>query len=377
MSDTSTVKRLVAKFGTAILTHSNGRLNEGLIRQWVDLLSDLCDEGKEILIVSSGAIGAGMGELNLDERPKNLPDEQALAAVGQSRLMSVYSEAFLKRGYHVAQILLTRGDLDDRRRHLNIRNTLQRLLSMRIIPIINENDSVSVDELCFGDNDILSAIMASKIQADLLVMFTDVDGLYDSDPRIDPDSEVRSLITNVDREVEEMAARTTSALGSGGMRSKILAARATMLAGIPTIIASGREPGSLRRILGGESVGTRFQPSGGGLSGRDRWIALGANASDRKALVDAGAKRALIEGKKSLLPAGVVGVSGEFGKGDVIEICDEEGVCFAKGLTNYTSEEVDCIKGRRSSEIAELLGENRYDEIVHRDNMVVLEVDSG
>jgi glutamate 5-kinase len=373
MSEPSTVKRLVAKFGTAILTHANGRLNEDLIRRWVDLLSDLCDEGREILIVSSGAIGAGMGELNLDARPKNLPDIQALAAVGQSRLMSVYSEAFLKRGYHVAQILLTRGDLDDRRRHLNIRNTLQRLLAMRIIPIINENDSVSVDELCFGDNDILSAIMASKIQADLLVMFTDVEGLYESDPRTDPQSKVRPLITSVDREVEEMASRTTSALGSGGMRSKILAARAALLAGIPTVIAFGRDPENLRRILSGESIGTRFQPTGGGLSGRDRWIALGANSSARKVLVDAGAKRALIDGKKSLLPAGVTGVSGEFEKGDVVEICDEKGVCFAKGLSNYSSAEVSQIKGRRTADIVEILGENRYDEVVHRDNMVVLE----
>ncbi|MCX7012065.1 MAG: glutamate 5-kinase [Candidatus Sumerlaeota bacterium] len=369
------LRRIVVKFGTAVLTLDNGRLNEPLIRRWVDLLADLRDEGREILIVTSGAIGAGLGEMNLEKRPDNLPDKQALAAIGQSLLMSVYSQAFRRRGYHVAQILLTRGDLDDRRRHLNVRNCLHRLLKMGVIPIINENDTVSVDELCFSDNDILSAIMASKCDADLLVIFSDVDGLYERDPRKHPDSKVVPVVRQIASAVEDMAGDTRSALGVGGMQAKIVAAKAATRAGIPVIIARGLDPSNLRRILAGESVGTRFEAaSGARLSSRDRWIALGARSSNRRIVVDAGARRALVVRKTSLLPVGVAEVQGEFQKGDVVEICDKDGQCFAKGLTNYSSEEIARIRGRKSSDIGKVLGEKRYDEVVHRDNLVVLDV---
>jgi len=371
----ATVRRVVVKFGTAILTLPNGRLNEPLIAQWASVLSDLRDEGIEILVVSSGAIGAGIGEMNLSERPGNLPDKQALAAIGQSLLMAVYGQAFGRRGYHVAQILLTRGDLDDRRRHLNVRNCLNRLLQMGVIPVINENDTVAVDELTFSDNDNLSSIIASKIQADLLVIFTDVDGLYERDPRRFPDSPVVPLVKKISPAVESMASQIASARGSGGMMAKVLAAKAATRAGIPVVIANGRDPQNLGRILSGQTAGTRFLPAAGlRLSARDRWIALGAHSRGRRIAVDPGARHALIVEKKSLLPVGISAVSGQFEKGDVVEICDTDGRCFAKGLTNYSAEEVERIRGRQSSEIESVLGEKRYDEVVHRDNLVVLEV---
>lgn len=370
------VRRIVVKFGTAILTLENGRLNEELIGRWVELLSDLKDGGHEVVIVTSGAVGAGVGEMNLSSRPKSLPDKQAVAAIGQSLVMGVYGRAFHKRNYHVAQVLLTRGDMDDRRRHLNIRNCLSRLLGMGVVPIVNENDTVVVDELAFGDNDILSAIIASKIQADLLGIFTDVEGLYDSDPRTNPNAKVVPLVTSFSSQVESMASTTTSAMGSGGMRSKILAAQAATRAGVPVVIAYGREPQNLKSILAGESVGTRFQPTvEERMNARERWIALGANTSSRQLVVDSGARIALVAGKKSLLPAGVKFVKGIFREGDVVEICDVNGRCFAKGLSNYSSAEIERIRGHKTSEIEALLGENRYDEVVHRDNMVVLDVE--
>ncbi len=370
------IQRIVVKFGTAILTLENGRLNEDLIGQWVSLLSDLKDQGKEIVIVTSGAVGAGVGELNLPGRPKSLPDKQAVAAIGQSLLMRIYNEAFHTRGYHVAQVLLTRGDMDDRRRHLNVRNCLNRLLEMGVVPIINENDTVVVDELAFGDNDILSAIIASKIQADLLGIFSDVEGLYDCDPRTNPAAQVVPLITSFNSSVEAMASKTTSALGSGGMHSKILAAQAANRAGVPVVIAYGRTPENLKAILVGAPVGTRFLPSPEArLNAKERWIALGAHTSSRQLIVDHGARSALVAKKKSLLPAGVKFVKGNFRQGDVVEICDVDGHCFAKGLTNYSSAEIERIRGHKTSEIEVILGENRYDEVVHRDNLVVLDVE--
>ncbi len=371
----NSLKRIVVKFGTAILTLSNARLNEELIGRWVELLCDLKDEGHEIVIVTSGAVGAGVGEMNLPGRPTNLPDKQAMAAVGQGLLMGVYGAQFRRRGYHVAQVLLTRGDMDDRRRHLNIRNCLHRLLDMGIVPIINENDTVVVDELAFGDNDILSAIIASKTQADLLAIFSDVEGLFDCDPRTNPEAKVVPLVTSATTGVEAMASCTTSSLGSGGMRSKIMAAQAATRAGIPVVISYGREPENLRRIVRGESIGTRFEPpTEAHLNARERWIALGANTHSRRLVVDAGARRALVQDKKSLLPAGVKFVKGLFREGDVVEICDPDGRCFAKGLTNYSSVEIERIRGHKTSEIEAILGESRYDEVVHRDNMVVLDL---
>ncbi|OPZ08618.1 MAG: Glutamate 5-kinase [candidate division BRC1 bacterium ADurb.BinA364] len=339
------------------------------------MLSDLRDEGMEIIIVTSGAVGAGVGELDLPERPSNLIDEQALAAIGQSRLMGVYGQGFRQRGYHVAQILMTRGDLDDRRRHLNIRNCLTRLLEMGVIPIINENDTVSVDELSFGDNDSLSAIIASKTEADLLALLTDVDGLYDRDPKQNPDAQVVPVVESISAFVESMASATTSRLGSGGMRSKIDAARLATRAGVPVVIANGTNPRNLGRFLAGETVGTRFvPPTGAHLRGRERWIALGARTAGRKIVVDEGARRAILAKGSSLLPAGVVSVAGAFDKGDAVEICDQNGRCFAKGLSNFAASEIDLIKGKRSSDIASVLGEGRYDEVVHRDNLVVLDI---
>jgi glutamate 5-kinase len=368
-------RRIVAKFGTAILTLPNGRLNEELIRRWVAVLADLRDQGNSILIVTSGAVGAGVGELNLEKRPEDLPDEQAVAAVGQSLLMAVYGDAFRRRGYHVAQILLTRSDLDDRRRHLNIRNCLRRLLDMGIVPIVNENDTVAVAELRVGDNDTLAAIIASKAEADLLALMTDVDGLYESDPRSDPEARVIERVESITPQLEAMAGRTTSAMGIGGMRSKIRCAQAAMRAGIPVTIANGRDPENLRRILNNQPVGTKFiPPETSRLSARDRWIALGAHTAERRLTVDPGARQALVVHKKSLLPAGIVSVEGEFDKGDVVEIRNEDGRCFAKGLSNYSSQEVEKIRGRQTTEIESILGERLYDEIIHRDNMVVLDV---
>ena len=365
-------KRLVVKVGSAVLSKGDIGLHRPTLERISRELSALREEGREIVLVSSGAILAGMGRLGLGERPGSIPLKQAAAAVGQSLLMRHYEEAFDPYGQRVAQLLLTQEDFRSRPRYLNARNTLFTLLHLGVLPIINENDTVSVEEIRFGDNDNLSALVATLVGADLLVILTDLDGLYTADPRRDPNA---SLITRVPRrsaDVSFWAADSWTGLGTGGMVTKMEAARRAAASGIPTIIANGLVEGILARILRGEAVGTLVQASSSRMRSRKRWLAFATQPRGR-IVVDIGAKEALIRGGKSLLPSGVVSASGGFEGGEVVSLCDPAGEEFARGVANYDAEQVDQIKGLKSSQIEGALGSKPFDEVVHRDNLVILE----
>jgi glutamate 5-kinase len=321
------------------------------------------------VVVTSGAIAAGSARLKLPRRPRSIPEKQAAAAVGQSHLMAAWEQAFAHHGLEVAQVLLTGGDLADRRRFTNAQNTLAALLDYGVVPVINENDTVAVDEIRVGDNDTLSATVAVLVGADLLVILSDVDGLYTGDPRHDPRASLVPTVRGVDAEIIECAGGTTSAVGTGGMRTKLVAARRVTDFGIPLAIASGQDAGNIARLLAGEAIGTIFLPTGRRLAGKKHWIRHTlAPAGD--ILVDAGAARALVRGGKSLLPAGVTGTRGEFAPGDPVRIVGPDGLEVARGLTRYGAAEIGGIKGL-TSERLRCLGCHREDEVVHRDEMVV------
>jgi glutamate 5-kinase len=318
-----------------------------------------------VTLVSSGAIGAGLRELNLPKRPTDLAKLQAVAAVGQRRLMDVWASAFAPHAMPVAQILLTREDVDDRTRFLNVRNTIHAAHELGAVPVINENDTISTDELVkisFGDNDILAALVTHALRADLLVLLTVVDGILDANGR-----SVR-LVENLDQ-ARDLVRAEKSALGRGGMNSKLEAARMVTESGEALVIADGRMDDVLPRVLGGEEVGTLFVPSGRKRSGRSRWI--GSARAAGKITVDEGAAAAVAQKNRSLLPAGIVQVEGAFERGDVVEILSPAGVCIARGLTNYASDDVQRIRGKKTQEVRSLLAEGAYDEVVHRDNLVV------
>jgi glutamate 5-kinase len=334
-------------------------------------VASLRARGIEVVLVSSGAILAGMKALALAERPRDLPVKQAAAAVGQSHLMRAYEEAFQPCGLRVAQILLTREDLRHRGRYLNARNTLFTLLRLKVIPVVNENDTVAVQEIQFGDNDTLSALVASLAEADLLVILTDTQGLLTADPRRDPSARLIPLVRPQDAVTSFCAEDAGSAASIGGMSSKVLAARRAASAGIPTVVASGLQPEVLPAILRGESVGTFFVPSRSRMQSRKRWLAF-ASQPRGGILVDAGARQALVTGGKSLLPSGIRMTRRSFRAGDVVSLVDSEDREFARGLTNYSRDEVEKIKGLKSHEIAGVLGHKPYDEVVHRDNLVIL-----
>jgi glutamate 5-kinase len=328
--------------------------------------------GVESILVSSGAILAGMEALGLTERPRELPLKQAAAAVGQSHLMRAYEEAFQPCGGRVAQILLTQEDLRHRSRYLNARNTLFTLLGLRVLPIVNENDTVAVREIQFGDNDTLSALVAHLAQADLLVILTDTEGVFTADPHRDPSARLIPLVRPQDAITSFCAEDTGSAASIGGMTSKVRAAHRAAVAGIPTVVASGRTPGSVEAILRGEEVGTLFIPSRSRMQSRKRWLAF-ASLPRGGIVVDAGARGALVLGGKSLLPSGVRGTQKTFRAGDVVSLVDLAGQEFGRGLANYSRDEVEKIRGLKSDEIAGVLGAKPYDEVVHRDNLVILE----
>jgi glutamate 5-kinase len=329
-------------------------------------------EGYQVVLVSSGAILAGMGRLGLTERPRSIPLKQAAAAVGQSLLMRHYEEAFAPHGQKLGQLLLTQEDFRSRHRYLNARNTLFTLLHLGVLPIINENDTVAIEEIRFGDNDHLSALVATLLGADLLIILTDLDGLYTADPRRDPDAE---LIHEVPRRAAGLhfwADESGTGLGTGGMAAKVKAARRAAASGIPTVIANGLVEGILGQVVRGEVVGTVFQASTSRMRSRKRWLAFATERRGR-ITVDAGAKEALIRNGKSLLPSGVVSVDGVFEGGEVVSLCDIDGVEFARGVASYDAAQVDQIKGIRSNQIEHTLGVKPFDEIVHRDNLVILE----
>lgn len=363
---------IVVKVGTRVVTQEHGRLNESRIAQLAEELHHVVSTGRKVALVSSGAVGAGMGRLGLSARPTDVTHLQAVAAVGQSLLVEAYERSLRAFGRHAAQILLTADDLDRRTSYLNARNTILTLMNeYGAIPIINENDTVSVEELqtTFGDNDRLAAIVTNLIQAPLLVLLSDVEGLYDGDPR-DPNSKLISVVKRLDRSIFELVKDRVTGLSKGGMASKLKAAQQATAAGENVIIASGRRPGVLKQILAGEPVGTLFLARGQSVAARKRWIGFTAKARGQL-ILDAGARHAIEHEGRSLLAIGIVKAVGRFQKGDVVALCDTAGNEFARGLTNYGSDDILRIRGLRTHEIAQTLGQCPHDEVVHRNNMVL------
>jgi glutamate 5-kinase len=362
------VSRVVFKVGSSLVTEER-TLSLAKIDALAAEIARFAERGGSPVVVTSGAIAAGSARLKLPRRPRTIPEKQAAAAVGQSYLMAAWEQAFRRHGLQVAQVLLTGGDLADRRRFINAQNTLAALLEYRVVPVINENDTVAVDEIRVGDNDTLSATVAVLVGADLLVILSDIDGLYTGDPRNDPKAVLIPTVRGVDAARIESAGGTSSGVGTGGMRTKLIAARRASDFGIPMAIASGQEAGNIRRLLSGEAVGTVFLPAGRRLAGKKHWIRHTlAPAGD--ILIDSGAARALLRGGKSLLPAGVTGARGEFSAGDPVRILGPDGKEVARGLTRYSAAEIAGIKGL-TTERLRCLGCHREDEVVHRDELVV------
>lgn len=365
--------RIVLKIGSNIIT-KNFHLDEERISSIAEEVSELWREGHEVIIVSSGAIAAGMGKLALSEKPREIEKKQAVAAVGQSALIWAYERAFSRYGLKVAQILLTVEDFSQRKRYINSRNTILTLLGLGITPVINENDTVATEEIKFGDNDNLSALVAGLIGAQRLFILSDVDGLFDKDPRIYKEATLIKKLSARElkrKDILNMAGGSSTKVGTGGMFSKLLAAQKASEYGIVVHIINGKQPGLIKRILGGEEVGTTILPGEERLSSRKGWIAFVTRAKG-SLTIDEGAVRAIKEGGKSLLPSGIINVNGNFEPGDAVYCVDRSGTRVAKGLTNYSSSEIRKIKGKKSSEIEEILGYKYSDEVIHRDNLIVI-----
>lgn len=366
-----TVKRVVIKIGSRVLTDSAGALDMTVIGRICDEIAILRQRGLQVIVVSSGAIAAGRSELGLTEKPRTIPHKQAAAAVGQTRLMQAYERSLAPHKLKTAQVLLTSEDLGSRQRFLNARATLDALLGFGIIPIINENDTVVVDEIKFGDNDNLSALVTNVAEAHLLLILTDIEGFYSADPHTHPDATLIPLVTGITREVERAAGGSGSTVGTGGMATKVAAAKKAGRNGVATIMVSGKRSGIIVDALLGEAVGTLFLPSDVGLNRRKHWIAYTLRPSGR-IIVDDGARHALLKRGKSLLPSGVVRVEGRFERGACVRLCGLDGVEFARGLSDYSSGESTRLAGCKSSEIEGILGYHYGDVIMHRDNLVLL-----
>lgn len=365
-------RRVVIKIGSAVLAGSGEGLDQKRIGRLAAEIAAIMEQRREVLVVSSGAIAAGLAKLGLKRaRGMPLPLKQAAAAVGQSGLMWTYERAFGEHGRKVAQVLLTREDLANRTRFLNARNTLHTLLEHGVIPVINENDTVAVDEIRFGDNDNLSGMVVHVADADLLVILSDIDGLYTADPRKNSDARLIPLVERLTAEIEQGAGDAFTGVGTGGMRSKLIAARKVGAYGIPMVIVNGRKEGSLQALFGGGEIGTLFLPRETRDRGRKHWIAYTA-ASAGGIVVDDGAKDALARRNKSLLPGGIVNVQGSFKAGDCVNCSDLKGQVFARGLSKYSSDDVNRIKGLKTSQIAGVLGRKDYDEVIHKDDLVIL-----
>jgi len=365
--------RVVVKFGTGLLTGGSEHLSQEIISSLVAQVAQLHHMGLELVVVSSGAIASGKHKLGVIKTIKGIPFKQVMASVGQSRLMYVYEQLFSQYNITVAQALLTKADLSDRAGYLNARNTLLALLELRVVCIVNENDVVAVDEIqeaTFGDNDNLSAMVANLIDADLLLLLTDTAGLYTADPRRNPDAQLISQVENIDSYIEHLAANTRSRLGTGGMVTKIEAAKLATASGVTVVIADGREPDIISRLVTGEAIGTRFLPKSK-LDSRKRWMLSGL-AIRGKLMVDSGAAIALRKQKRSLLAAGIQRVEGNFQRGDIVHVCDPQGSRLGYGITNYSSADINIIKGAHSNRIASLLGYDYGSEVVHRNNLILL-----
>ena len=360
-------KLAVVKVGSNVLADARGALDAGRIAALAGQVAGLRARGVSVIIVSSGAIAAGVAELGLSGRPDTLPELQAAAAVGQSNLMRTYSDALAPHGLSAAQVLVSREDFADRVRYLNIRQALTALLRYGAVPIVNENDSTSTEEITFGDNDLLSALVTNLVQAGVLVILTTAPGL---ERRSGETRELIDVVRRIDDEVLALATDAQSALGTGGMTTKLEAARIATDAGEACIIADGRAEGVLDAIFDGRKVGTLFVPTPRKMSSRKRWLAA-ANVPAGEITVDNGARRALVKGGKSLLASGIVSLGGEFRRGDLVTLLDDTGTEIARGLVNYAADDLKKIKGLHTSRIAQVLGDKPYDEIIHRDNLVL------
>ncbi|KFI36437.1 gamma-glutamyl kinase [Peptococcaceae bacterium SCADC1_2_3] len=367
--DFTKVNRLVVKVGSSSLIYPTGRPKLTEIEHLVRQLADLHNQGREVMLVTSGAIGMGVNKLGYLRHPKTIPEKQAAAAVGQGALLNLYAKFFAEYGVTVGQVLLTREDFADRKRFLNISNTLCTLLHIGVIPIINENDTVAIEEIKFGDNDNLAALVAGLADAGLLILLSDVDGLYTADPRRSAKACFVSEVKEITPEVEQLAGGVGMALGSGGMATKLQAAQITMHSGIITVLALAGEKNVIRRIMDGEKLGTVFWPTGR-LENKKRWIAYNTLLQG-KIQVDAGAAEAISKKGKSLLPSGVLGVEGDFEIGNTVSVIDPAGKEIARGIVNFTAREVELIKGIQTKKISHILGHKDYEEIIHRNNLVI------
>ena len=362
-------RRIVVKVGSNVLTAENG-LNLKSIRSISRQICELLADGLEVILVSSGAMASGIRKVGLSRRPDEIPKRQAVSAVGQAGLIMAYEKAFTTYNKKVAQILLTNEDLANRQRYLNARNTLNTLLAWLIVPIINENDTVMTEEIQFGDNDMLAASITLLMDADILINLTDIDGLYNKDPRAHSDAELLTVVSRIDRHIETIASSIPGALGSGGMQSKIKAAKRLNTAGVPMIIANGLKPGMLKKLFTGKDHGTFFIPRSEKLASRKRWI--GFNLKPQGAVVlDGGAVAAILHRGKSLLSSGIVEVQGEFSVGAAVEFCSATGEVLGIGLANYSAADIRKIKGLKSNQITKRLGAKPFDEVIHRDNLVI------
>ncbi|MDY6933689.1 MAG: glutamate 5-kinase [Spirochaetota bacterium] len=363
------VKRIVIKIGSGVLTGDKG-LNLGIIRSISMQISNLIDKGMEVILVSSGAMSAGIRKIGLECRPEDIPRRQAVAAIGQAGLIMEYEKGFRRYQKQVAQILLTSDDLHNRRRYLNARNTLYTLLSWKVVPIINENDTVMVEEIQFGDNDNLAAMITLLMDADLLIILTDKEGLYTTDPGENKDAELISFIPEINSNIEKIALHNPGVLGTGGMRSKIRAAKKVTSVGIPMIIAKGGRRDILNSLLIGKEYGTFFIPKERKLASRKCWIAYTLKPRGN-IIIDDGAASAILERGKSLLPSGIISINGEFDVGAPVEFRNTHNEALGIGLVNYSSRDISKIRGLKSKEIINCLGYKPYDEIIHRDNLVI------
>jgi glutamate 5-kinase len=369
-SEITRSRRWVVKIGSAMLTGDGQGVSRARVSPWAEQMANHIHHGGELVLVSSGAVAEGMARLGMAKRPSSLHELQALAAIGQMGLVRAYEACFIKRDLHASQILLSRDDLTNRERYLNARSTLRTLMDWKVVPVINENDTVATEELRFGDNDTLSALVANLISADLLILLTDQKGLYESDPRFNPEAKLISQAEAEDPLLEQMAGDSVGGLGRGGMATKIKAAQLAARSGTATVIAWGGEEDVLKRIGAGEEIGTLLTPSQEPQTARKRWLAghLGVKGS---IILDAGAVQSLRNQGCSLLAVGVKGVNGKFARGDVVSCRDEQGREIARGLINYDNEETDRIKGLPTRRISEILGYIDDEELIHRDNLSI------
>ena len=365
-------KRIVIKVGTSTITYANGKRNFSQIDRLAREISDLQNQGKEMILVTSGAVAVGVDRMGVPGKPKTIPGKQAAAAVGQGVLMHTYEKFFADYGQIVAQVLITKTEAIDRHRYTNTRNTFMELMRQRVIPIVNENDVVALDELKIGDNDNMSALVAGIVDADLVIILSDVDGLYTANPQTHPDAVIVPEVAEITPEIEASAGGVGSARGTGGMATKIQAAKAATSSGIHLVIASGTEKNAITRVLQGEELGTLFVSRENRLQFRKRWLAFGAKIAGSIGVDDGCAKAIRKAGGCSSLPAGVFAVQGEFLPGSTVSVIDKDAHELARGLVHYSSAELEQIKGCNSGEIVNILGHKNFDEVIHRDDLVIL-----